>query len=243
MHSAFRIPRKTQDYNEGYTTMPLTIAGATTNVLAEVDANTRALHATLRAPDVGSLGSYALGTKSGIMAAGLGAAAPIFSLRFAPTVNPNSLLVLKKLLITASTLGTAFTAGSALLETFVIRNYTVADTGGGSLTLGTAVTTGKLRTSQAISGVVDFRISATATLTAGTQTVDTNPIASTIIAIPATTVSYAILPADTALFEAKPGEHPLVLAANEGIVVRATMPATGTWSFSIKALWDEVAAY
>lgn len=222
--------------------MPTTIAGFS-NVLQEVEANTRAARAVLRAHDVGALGSYSLGTKSGIMAAGLGAAAPIFSFRFAPTVNPTSLMLVKKILLTASTLGTAFTAGSALFEAFVLRGYTVADTGGGSLTLGTAVTTGKLRTSQAISGVTDFRISATATLTAGTQTVDTNPFASTIIAIPATTVSYAILPADYVLWEAKPGEHPLVLAANEGAVLRATVPATGTWSFSVKVLWDEVASY
>lgn len=223
--------------------MSQTITGGVTNVLADVDASTRAIRAHLRAADVGSLGSYSLGTKSGIMAAGLAGASPIFSMRFAPTVNPNSLLLLKKLTITPSTLGTAFTAGSALFETFVLRGYTVNDIGGGSLTLGTAITTGKLRTSQAISGVVDFRISATATLTAGTETADTNPISSVITQIPATTTNYAILPADFPLFEAKPGEHPLVLTANEGLVIRATVPATGTWSFSVKALWDEVAAY
>ncbi len=224
--------------------MSQTIAGGVSNVLADVDGiGTRALRTMLRSHDVGALGSYSLGTKSGIMAAGLGAAAPVFSFRFAPTVNPNSLLLLKKLLITPSTLGTAFTAGSALFETFVIRGYTVADTGGGSLTLGTAITTGKLRTSQAISGVTDFRISATATLTAGTQTVDTNPISSVITQIPATTTNYAILPPEFPLWEAKPGEHPVVLTANEGAVIRATVPATGTWSFSVKAIWDEVAAY
>lgn len=223
--------------------MSQTIAGGVSNVLADVEANTRALRAVLRSHDVGVLGSYSLGTKSGIMAAGLGAAAPIFSLRYVPTINPASLMLLKKLTLTASTLGTAFTAGSALFETFVLRSYTVNDTGGGSLTLGTAVTTGKLRTSQAIGGVTDFRISATATLTAGTQAADTNPISSVITQIPATTTNYAILPADFPLFEAKPGEHPLVLAANEGLVIRATVPATGTWSFSVKAIWDEVATY
>lgn len=219
------------------------IAGAASNVLAEVDAVSRGLHVSQMPPGGGMLGSYSLGTKSGIMAAGLGAAAPIFSLRFAPTLSTTSLLLLKKLYLTASTLGTAFTAGSALFEAFAIRGYTVADTGGGSLTLGTAVTTGKLRTSMPVSGLVDFRISATATLTAGTQTVDTNPFASVITQIPATTTNYAILPADHVLWEAKPGEHPIVLATGEGVVLRATVPATGTWSFSVKAVWDEVASY
>lgn len=220
-----------------------TIQGATTNTIAEVETGTKAVRVVNRANDVGSLGSYALGSKSGIMAAGLAGASPIFSMRFTPTVAPTSLLLLKKLLFTASTLGTAFTAGSALFEAFVLRNYTVKDTGGGSLTLGTAVTTGKLRTSQAISGVDDFRISATATLTAGTQTADTNPFSSTITQIPATTTNYAILPADYPIFQVTPGEHPIVLAVNEGIVIRATVPATGTWSFSVKAVWDEVASY
>lgn len=223
--------------------MAQTIAGATTNALAEVDLSTRALHTNLRAHDVGTLGSFSLGTKTGIMAAGIAGASPIFSLRFAPTVNPNSLMLVKKVLFTVSGLGTAFTAGSALFETFVLRNYTVNDTGGGSLTLGTAVTTGKLRTSHQITGVTDFRISATATLTAGTQTADTNPIDSTIIAIPATTVSYAILANKLALLEAKPGEHPLVLTNNEGLVIRATVPATGTWSASVQVAWDEVPSY
>ncbi len=223
--------------------MAATIAGATSNQIAEVDAVTRGLHVASMPPGSGMLGSYSLGTKTGIMAAGLGAAAPIFSLRFAPTTAPASLMLVKKILFTVSTLGTAFAAGSALFELFAIRGYTVADTGGGSLTLLTAVTSGKLRTAQAISGLVDFRISSTATLTAGTQTVDTNPINSTIIAIPATSVSYAVLANQMPLFQALPGEHPIVLGTGEGLVLRATVPATGTWSASVQVAWDEVAAY
>lgn len=223
--------------------MAATIAGATSNQIAEVDAVTRALHVAAMPAGSGLIGSYSLGTKTGIMAAGLGAAAPFFSLRFQPTTFPNSLMLVKKVLLTVSTLGTAFTAGSALFETFTIRSYTVKDTGGGSLTVGTAVTVGKLRGAQGISGVDDFRISATATLSAGTQTVDTNPIDSTIIAIPATSVSYAILANKYPIFEAKPGEHPIVLVAGEGLVIRATVPATGTWSASVQVAWDEVAAY
>jgi hypothetical protein len=38
-------------------------------------------------------------------------------------------------------------------------------------------------------------------------------------------------------------EHPIVLAQNEGIAVRATMPATGTWSASVLMKWAEVTAY
>jgi hypothetical protein len=39
------------------------------------------------------------------------------------------------------------------------------------------------------------------------------------------------------------GEHPLVLAQNEGISVRATVPATGTWIASFLIKWAEVTAF
>jgi hypothetical protein len=38
-------------------------------------------------------------------------------------------------------------------------------------------------------------------------------------------------------------EHPVLLAQNEGFVVRATVPATGTWQFGITVAWAEVTAY
>jgi len=46
------------------------------------------------------------------------------------------------------------------------------------------------------------------------------------------------------LFHANPGgESPLVFAQNEGFVVRATVPATGTWQFGVTVAWTEVTAY
>lgn len=234
--------------------MPQTIVGAVSNVQADVDTN-RALKTTLRPPDVGVLGSYRLssvgGTYASPMAAGLAAASPIWSCRFAPTVNPTSLALVRKVLFQATSAGTAFAAGGIILNLFPIRGYTVNDTGGAALTINTAVTTGKLRTSNAITGMNDFRTSATATLTAGTQTVDTNPIGTinTTVAAAAdrgtasTTANLQLIPINTPLFEAKVGEPPFVLAINEGLVIRATVPATGTWLFGVTMEWDEVASY
>ena len=46
------------------------------------------------------------------------------------------------------------------------------------------------------------------------------------------------------LFHADPGsESPLVLAQNEGFVIRATVPATGTWQFGCTVTWTELTAY
>jgi hypothetical protein len=37
-----------------------------------------------------------------------------------------------------------------------------------------------------------------------------------------------------------PGSHPMLLAQNEGFMIRSTVPATGTWAFSVTVEWDEV---
>lgn len=39
------------------------------------------------------------------------------------------------------------------------------------------------------------------------------------------------------------GEHPLVLAQNEGFVVRVTCPATGVWSLGATIYWTEVSEF
>jgi hypothetical protein len=36
---------------------------------------------------------------------------------------------------------------------------------------------------------------------------------------------------------------PMVLAQNEGVVIRATVPATGTWGHGVTMAWSEVATY
>ena len=39
------------------------------------------------------------------------------------------------------------------------------------------------------------------------------------------------------------GEHPIVLATNEGGSIRATVPATGTWAASFLVKWAELTAF
>jgi hypothetical protein len=50
-------------------------------------------------------------------------------------------------------------------------------------------------------------------------------------------------PSGITLFEKLAGEHPLILATNEGFVVEATIPATGTWQFALTLEWAELPAY
>lgn len=212
------------------------IQGFTTANIAEVEANTKALRATLRDVDVGALGGYSMGIESGLMAAGLATAAPIFSMRWGDATR---LALIKRVTFSAANSVTAFAAGIARFDLFVARSYSVADTGGTSfLPTGNV---NKLRTSFGTTLFSDVRASATATLTAGTRTLDANPIAAVVGGVPATVGVQLVAP--FAIFDQRPGEHPLLLAQNEGIVLQATVPATGTWGWAIKVDWVEVTAY
>jgi hypothetical protein len=213
--------------------MPVQLAGTSAN--AEVETGSKALRITPKPIDYGALGIFSIAGVSGAMAAALGANSPIFSFRWTTT----NIAVLKKLVISAGNTATAFAAGVITFNAFVARSFSASDTGGTAATL-----TGnnqKLRTSMATTTVGDIRWSSTATLTAGTRTKDANPFASLSTSIPAVAGTPLIIPSE--LFAPRPGEYPLVLAQNEGFVVEATVPATGTWTFSLTAQWEELAAY
>jgi hypothetical protein len=213
------------------------IAG-NSNVVAEVDANTRALHVTVRPEDVGSNGAYSIGQSNGAtqMAAGLAANAPILSLRW---THASKILLVKRVQLSMGAGATAFAAGVAQFHLFVARSFTVVDSGGTSIL--PSGNQNKLRTSYATTNLQDLRISATATLTAGTRTLDANPIASIVQGVPAVAGQQILAPYP--LFEARPGEMPIQLVTNEGLVLQATVPATGVWFFGIKLDLAEVDTY
>src|ERR1041385_4202669 len=145
--------------------MGISLVGGTSGALADVDTNTKALKTRLHPTDV--LGSYQLEAVSGSMAAGLGAAATVYSCRWG---DASKLMLLRRLAMDARVLGTAFTAGATLFELMVARSFTASDSSGTSLTL-----TGnnqKRRTSFATSVITDARISSTAALGLGTRTKD-----------------------------------------------------------------------
>ena len=181
------------------------------------------------------LGSYCMGANSGTMAAGLAGNAPVFSFRYGAA----NLAIIRKITAEADDITTAFVAGAAKFDLIAARSFTASDTGG---TAGTLTTNnGKLRTSFATTGISDFRIASTATLTAGTRTLDAQPLASVEFAV-STAIDAGLLPT-TDLFRPAIGESPLVLAQNEGFVLQATVPGTGTWVFSARVCWDEVSAF
>lgn len=215
------------------------IAGFTTTSIMEVEANTKAARMTLRDIDYGALGIYSLGDNSGIMAAGLAANSPIWSMRWSHATN---LALIKRVVIGAGCDTVSFAAAAAAFSfgAFIARSFTVADTGGTSILPSGSMN--KLRTSgMGTTLFADIRRSATATLTAGTRTLDSQAIGTLTGGVIAGAGAPMLSPFP--LFEALPGMHPAILAQNEGLIIQATVPGTGTWKFSIRVDWAEVTAY
>jgi hypothetical protein len=208
-------------------------------VVAEVDgSNYRAMRATLRPIDAGALGAYRMSLLSGTMAAGLAANSEVFHFRWSDATR---LCVVTSVLWDGlSGSATAFTAGFGKVDLLVARSWTADGSGGSAATL--SGNNQKQRTSMGATLLGAARISSTAALTAGTKTLDSQAMGQYSAAFGTATSTQWIPQVD--LFHADPGgESPLIFAQNEGFVIRATVPATGTWQFGVTVCWTEVTAY
>jgi len=207
-----------------------------------VDSKHFAARISGRPMEVGARGAYALGVVSGVMAAGLGANAEIFQMRW---VDATRVMLLRSLIISAAPGTTAFTAGPIEFNLTVARGWS-ADGGAGTAVVFSTANTNKKRTDFPLSLFSDtgVRFSATAALTAGTKTLDTNRMASLssyVSSVATTAASSPFIAPGTYLWQRNThDEYPILLEQNEGIVVRATVPATGTWQYSINAEWAEL---
>jgi len=213
--------------------------------ICEVDGTAfRALRNTNRPTDHGALGHYAMGAFTGVLPAALAAGAEIFQFRW---VDATRLCVINEIKIGAAVSTTFFAAGAPIrIELVRVSGWS------GQGTLGTGITPAaqfKKRASMGSSlvGAGDIRIATTAALGVGTKTLETNGLANLIGTAPITaSLSGQILPSGTMLFrgEASDGQHPLILAANDGFVIRVpAVPATGTWEAAIAIDWCEVTEY
>ena len=213
--------------------MTISIEGYS-GIAAEVETSQRTMRTTLRPIDIGALGSYRKAQTSGIMAATL-SAARTYSFRWAPTPNTNLCLV-RRIIISAGGL-TAWTAGYVKIDAFAARAMTAIDSSGG--TAGTVSgNNGKLRTAMATTSGVTTYISTTGATSAGTETLDTDPFG-TIATSVITTSGIPVLP-PTDLFYPGVGGHPLVLANQEGFIIKTTAPAGGGLTVGVVVEWDEV---
>jgi hypothetical protein len=183
----------------------------------------------------GRLGSYGVNLMSGTMAAGLAAGAEVFQFRW---TDPTKAGLIKQVSLWAGSIG-AFTAGFCAFEFVPARAWTADGSGGTAATLTT--NNGKLRTSHPTTVLGAARIASTAALTAGTKTLDAQGLVSAGGSVTATAGTPLLPP--TALIQPYGFFFPLVLAQNEGFVIKATVPATGTWTLGVSVLWDEATTF
>lgn len=222
------------------------IEGGVSGALAGVGAEAASpLHVVNLPVSVGAGGAYRLGAVSGTMAVSLAANSEIFQFRYVTAAS--RLALVYKVSFSAGALVAATAAALANIRMCVARSWTAAGSGGTRINL-----TGnncKLRTSYATSEVNDAGISTTAALTAGTKTLDTTDIsnlANTFLTGAITVATQGMLFPETDLFNAADaGYHPLVLANQEGFILRngTVFPAGATWSFAVKVSWLEVPAF
>jgi hypothetical protein len=148
--------------------------------------------------------------------------------------------VVKSLRVSAGGI-TAFTAGMTIFDAIIARSWTVNDTGGAAVAW-TVTGSGRRRAGLAGSNFAtagEIRAADTGVLTAGTRTLDTNAIASVCGSTTATAGTVLCPPTDLLFNAALAGTYPIVLGNNEGLVVRATVPATGTWTMAVSVDWEE----
>lgn len=194
--------------------------------------------------DMQGLGAYSYGGLSGVIPAALAANSELFQFRWADATR---FAAIRKIRISASVSTTFFAAGVPMqLDLIKSSGWTVAGTGGTDITPAALL---KKRTSMpaTLLAAGDMRIATTAALGAGTKTLETYSIAAAVAACPITaSLNGLIIPPGTILWQAEiaDGEHPLILAQNEGLSIRSVaVPATGTWQMSVDIHWAECASY
>lgn len=215
--------------------MAISIIG-NSGVVSEVEANSRATRVTNRPLDPGALGAYGVQLESGTMAAGLAANAEVFQFRW---TSSTATCVVDSVQIWAGSI-TAFTAGFCNFKLLIARSWSADGSGGTAATI--TGNNGKMRTSFATTTVGAIRISSTAALTAGTKTLDSQGVGSAGGSVTAT-AGDKLLGQREELLNAGNLLYPIALAQNEGFVIRATVPATGTWTFGVNVRWTEVSTY
>lgn len=222
------------------------LEGGVSGVLAGIASEAaKALHVTTKALPEGSGGHFRCATRTRMVNT-QAANSRLFEIR-----NPSAtlLLVLLRLHIQWYTLATDTHTATIddSLDVYKATGFTVVDPTGSPVT---PLTT-KARTSFPAS-VAEVRANALAGLaagmTGGTLTLEASPYAQLGKALLAAPVATAVPPPKDELLlvpELGDGQHPMVLAQNEGIVVanRVLLGAAANSSVVINAQWAELSAF
>ena len=190
-------------------------------------------------------GGYRIAMYTGNMVAGLAAAAPIFTIRWA---SASSRMIIQAVYLDFFT-QTAFTTAQGIGNSlYFARTYTVASTGGTAVTTtqtndqaldGKQIGVGGNAQSLIFAGSGDMRIAGTVALTAGTYTLDDQPLYSWIGTT--STIGTSSNNPDV-LFGYQDATNPLTLRYNDGIVITNdfVLGAVGVVVWNIGIEWTEV---
>lgn len=238
----------------------LQIQGASGAVVEAGAFSAEGLHTISKPVDHGALGHYRAVLTTGTIAAGMAALGELVQMRW---VDATRFCVIQRVsVLEFRNVATAWTAGRFLFDVCRSTAWSADGSGGAQV----AVTDPQFQVRSASMGAslfsTGFRLATTAALGAGTKTFDTNPLGACFGAVDAVAIKHHI-PQSNVVTTAGPaagpgidlvypdtgaGEHPIVLTSNggstsEGISIRATVPATGTWSASFFVQWCEVTAF
>lgn len=209
-------------------------------VVAEVDGSTfRALRTMNRPIDQGALGHYRVSTIVSLVAT-QAANGTLFSFRWGST-NVCAITKLRLgVLQTAAATATIFPS----FEVFIARSFSASDSAGTAITLtGNSM---KKRTNMGTTLVTDIRKSAAAAgLTVGTRTLDADPIMQLPTNQTITTPNSTYYEKDLEI-DMGHGNYPVLLAQNEGIIVRGpttVFGAAGTANLIVDLSWAELSSF
>ena len=230
------------------------IQGATGSVVEVGGFAAKGLHTINKPHDYGAFGHYRGIFTTGTIAAGMAANGELLQMRWVDATR--FCIITHVAVLEFRNITTAFAAGVFNFALTRATAWTADGTGGGAVTVTDPAFQLRAATMGASLFSTGFRLATTAALGAGTKTLDGNNMGMSFGNVGSTpAIADYIIPkgggtgpasgygVDLFQPDTGAGEHPIGLAQNEGVVVRATVPATGTWIASMLVKWIEVSAF
>ena len=221
--------------------MSVQVAGSDGTIIGVDGTTFRAQRVVPKPIEFGAFGHYRLADTVALVVT-QAANGTLFSFRWGDATR---FCVLQKLRLELLQTSAATATIMPSYQVFIARSFSASDSAGSALTL-TGNSFKKRTTGMGTTLVTDIRKSTVAAgLTAGTRTLDANPIMELTTNSTITTPN-AIAYRKELEMDAGDGIHPYVFAQNEGFIVRGptvVFGAAGTANLLVDVAWAEVSAY